>query len=185
MNQYIRQAQYKKGFANIIIIVLVVLLAGVVGYFTFQKRRVSTISPPLSTPSESITVVGNSFSASIDGYFETCMDSAVMYKRTDDSWEKVSNELPGKGRYYLDDKFVGYGMCDVVVCTELPKPFAMQLIEYRKVGEKAPPPDSGSVASAVPAYQTIPLSGDIKIDIQYFSDNNCQNKKTFSTVIKR
>ena len=108
-----------------------------------------------------------------------------MYKRINGSWEKVSSKLQGKGLYYLDDKFVGYGMCDVFVCSELPNPYAIQLVEYKKVGEKTPPPDSGSTANALPVYQTISLSGDIKIDIQYFSDKNCQNKKTFSTVIKR
>ena len=34
MNQHIRQTQYKKGFANIAIVVLVVVLVGVMGYFT-------------------------------------------------------------------------------------------------------------------------------------------------------
>lgn len=38
MNQYIRQAQYRKGFANIIIIIGIVILAGVVGYFAFVKN---------------------------------------------------------------------------------------------------------------------------------------------------
>jgi len=176
----------QKGFANIAIIVLVVILVGVVGYFIFKNWQVQTTPPTPLTPPESINVVDNSFSANIDGYFETCMDNAVMYKRTNNSWGKVSNELPGKGLYYLDDKFVGYGMCDVVVCTALPKPYTMPLVEYKNVGEKATPPDSGgTTANTLPVYQAVPLSGDIKIDIQYFSDNNCQNKKTFSTVIKR
>jgi hypothetical protein len=113
------------------------------------------------------------------------MDTSAMYKRVNGSWEKVSTDLPGKGLYYLDNKFVGYGMCDVVVCTELPKPYTMQLVEYRKVSEKVPPSDSGSTANTLPVYQTVSLSGDVKIDIQYFSDKTCQNKKTFSTVIKR
>lgn len=126
----------------------------------------------------------NTFSTTINGYYATCMDNSSVYKRISGSWEKVSNKLPSKGLYYLDDKFVGYGMCDLVVCQELPKPYAIQLVEYKKVGEKAPPPDSGSIGDA-PVYQTIPLSGDIKIDILYSSDKNCQNKKTFSTIVER
>ena len=131
------------------------------------------------------TYRNDDFSTNLNGYFETCMDTSAMYKRINGSWEKVSTELPGKGLYYLDNKFVGYGMCDVVVCTELPKPYTTQLVEYKKVGEKAPPSNSGSTANTLPVYQTVSLSGDVKIDIQYFSDKNCQNKKTFSTVIKR
>ena len=165
---------------------LIVVFIGVVGYFIFKNWQIQTIPPTPLTPPESINVVGNSFLTNIDGYFETCTDNAAMYKRTNDSWEKVSNELPGKGLYYLDDTFIGYGMCDVVVCTVLPRPFAMPLVEYKNIGEKAPPPDSGgTTANTVLVYQTVPLSGDVKIDIQYFSDENCQHETTFSTLIKR
>lgn len=142
-------------------------------------------TPPTTNQNQPPTFTGNAFSTNLNGYFETCMDTSTMYKRINGSWEKVSTELPGKGLYYLNNKFVGYGMCDVVVCTELPKPYTIQLVEYKKVGEKAPPSDSGSTANTLPVYQTVSLSGDVKIDIQYFSDKNCQNKKTFSTVIKR
>ena len=169
----------QKGFINTPIIVLIVILIGVAGYFTFQKWQAPT------NPPGAINIVDNNFSTNINGYFETCMDTSTTYKRINGSWEKVSTELPGKGLYYLDNKFVGYGMCDVVVCTELPKPYTIALVEYKKVGEKAPPSDSGSAANTLPVYQTVLLSGDVKINIQYFSDKNCQNKKTFSTVLKR
>lgn len=200
----------QKGFASIVLIVVIVVLAGVVGYFAFQKRQApavpligipsitetqpQTIPLIISTPPESIIVTGNSFPTNIDGYFEMgiddgyfqyCGGNAAMYKRVNNSWERVSRELPGKGLYYLDDKFIGYVMCDFIVCSKLPKPYTMQLIEYKKVGEKAPPPDINTMGNTLPVYQTVSLSGDVKIDIQYFSDKNCQNKKFFSTVIKR
>ena len=159
------------------LIVLVVVLAGAVGYFVFSKNR--NVIPPYSITSDNI------FTTNIDGYFETCMDSSIIHKRLNGDWMKVSNELPGKGLYYLDDKFFGYGMCDVFVCTELPKPYMMQLVEYQKVSEKAPPLDSGSTANTLPVYQTVPLRGDVKIDIHYFSDKDCLDKETVSTVIKR
>ena len=186
-----------KSKAKKVLIALVVILAGVVGYFTLRKSPTPTtppnvqqspvtqITPPTTSQTPPPTSAGNTFSANINGYFETCMDSSAMYKRINGSWEKVSSELPGKGLYYLDDTFVGYGMCDVVVCSELPNPYTIQLVKYKKVGEKTPPPDSGNTANTLPVYQTVSLSGDVKIDIQYFSDKNCQNKKTFSTVIKR
>lgn len=168
----------QKRSINVVVIVLIVLLVGTAGYLTFQKWPASTL--PGST-----NVANNVFSTNIDGYFETCVDSTIMYKLENGLWEKVSNALPKKGLYYLDDKFVGYGMCDVVVCSELSKPYTVNLVEYKKVGEKTPPPDSGSTANVLPVYQTAPLSGDIKIDIQYFSDKKCQSQKTFSTVLKR
>ena len=187
----------QKGFSNTVLIVLVVILVGAVGYFALRKSPtqpvlpvveqppITQITPPGTNQTPPPTSSGNTFSTNLNGYFETCMDTSAMYKRINGLWEKVSTELPEKGLYYLDNKFVGYGMCDVVVCTELPKPYMMQLVEYKKVGEKAPPSDSGSTANTLPVYQTVSLSGDVKIDIQYFSDKNCQNKKTFSTVLKR
>lgn len=167
----------KKGFSNIFLLVIVITIITAGGYLVFSKNR-NTIPPYSITPD-------NTFIASIDGYFETCMGTSIMYKRTNGSWEKVSTELPGKGLYYLDNKFVGYGMCDVVSCIELPKPYTLKLVEYQKVSEKSPPPDSGYTGSDLPVYQTIPLGGDVKIDIHYFSDKNCRNKKTVSTIIKR
>ena len=188
----------QKGFSNIaLIILIVVVIAGAVGYFALRKSPmqpilpvveqppVIQITPPSTNQTPPPTSTGNTFSTNLNGYFDTCMDTSAMYKRTNGSWEKVSTELPGKGLYYLDNKFVGYGMCDVVVCTELPKPYMMQLVEYKKVGEKVRPWDRGSSANTLPVYQTVSLSGDVKIDIQYFSDKNCQNKKTFSAVLKR
>lgn len=166
----------QKGLTNISLAVIAAIIA-ISGYFVFSKNR-STFPPYSITPD-------NTFSTNIDGYFETCMDNAAIYKHLNGNWTKASNKLPGKGLYYLDDKFFGYGMCDVVYCTDLPKPYTLKLVEYRKISEKAPPSDSGSTASTLPAYQTVPLSGDIKINIQYFNDKNCQNKEAVSAVIKR
>ncbi len=44
MNQYIRQTQYKKGFINIIIVMIVVVLAGAGAYFVLN-RQLSSPSP--------------------------------------------------------------------------------------------------------------------------------------------
>lgn len=188
----------QKAFVNIALIILVaIVIAGVVGYFVLRESSTQPIlptveqlpttqnKPPSVDQTPTSTFTDNTFSTNLNGYLETCMDTSAMYKRKNDLWGKVSNELPGKGLYYLDNKFVGYGMCDVVVCIELPKPYTIQLVEYKKVGEKAPPSDTGITANTLPVYQTVSLSGDVKIDIQYFSDKNCQNKNTFSTVIKR
>ena len=86
----------------------------------------------------------------------------------------------------LDQQFVGYGMCDVMVCTELPIPYTVKLIEYRQAGEQAPPDQSGSMTNAPrPVYRTVPLTGDIKVNVAYYSDKDCQQPKAFSTILHR
>ena len=167
----------QEGFANIVLVFIIVAIISVVSFYFVLYKKQGTI------PSYSITA-DNTFKANIDGYFKSCTNGAALYKLVNDSWEKVSNDLAVKGSYYLDNKFVGYSMCDLVVCQEFQDPYVIKLVEYKKVGEKAPPVDSGSTANPLPAYQTVPLSGDVKIDTQYFSDKNCQNTKSFSTIIK-
>lgn len=180
----------QKGFSNIILVILISMaIAGTMGYFVMRnsptKSNTPVIEQPAVTQITPASTTDNTFSTNLNGYFETCMDTSTMYKRINGSWEKIYAELPGKGLYYLNDKFVGYGMCDVVKCTELPKPYTIQLIEYKEVDGKKPPANSGIITNTSPVYQTVPLSGEVKIDIQYFSDKSCQNKKTFSAVIKK
>ena len=191
----------QKKLANIILIVVIVSLGGTLGYFTLPKSWPSIslpeknpsiikdspqiIQPASLTPAGSINAASNIFSTNIDGYFETCMDNESIYKRLNNSWQRISNELPSKGLYYLDDKFIGYGMCDVVACIEVPKPYTVPLAEYEKMGEKIPPPESGSTATTLPVYRANSLGGEIKIEIKYFSDKNCQENKIFSMVVNR
>ena len=128
------------------------------------------------------------FSTNLTGYYKTCSDKEIISTRVNGSWIIVSDKFPEKG-FYLDDKFIfidtyGFG-CDALSCIELPKPYTLKLVEHKKVGEKTPPPDSGSTANTVPVYQTVPLNGEIKIDIEYFGDEHCGDKKSYSKVIKR
>ena len=127
------------------------------------------------------------FSLNLTGYYKTCSDKEIISTRVNGSWEIVSDKFPEQG-FYLDDKFIfintyGYG-CDALSCIKLPQPYTVQMVRHTKVSEKAPP-DSGSTTNTVPVYQTVPLKGEIKIDIKYFSDEQCRDKKNFSTVIQR
>ena len=125
------------------------------------------------------------FAVPIRGYVQTCEENATIYTRSSSGhWEKATTELPSKGLYYLDDVFVGYGMCDVVVCADIPS-FFVKLVTYEQIGEQAPPAHSGSTADSVPVYQALPLKGPIKIEVTYFSDSQCRHQKHFSTVIQR
>ncbi len=53
------------------------------------------------------------------------MQNTALYQSGTTAWEQIPTDLPPKGLYYLDDRFVGYGMCDVVVCTEIPRPYTI------------------------------------------------------------
>ena len=120
----------------------------------------------------------------INGYMESCRDDTAVYTETPQGWEKVSTELPTKGNYYIDNQFVNYSMCDVIVC-EKGTSHAIGLVEYKQIGEKAPPANSGSTRPMVPVYQAVPLKGAIKIDVSYFSDKDCLRPAKFSTLMKR
>ncbi len=123
------------------------------------------------------------FSVELNGYFKTCDDNISIYKLINNSWEKVFKILPENGMYFVNDQFVDYSTCDAVVCSKLPNPLTLKLIEYKEIGQKMPPKASRSTAEFLPVFQSNLLTGEIKIDIQYFSDENCQTKKTFFTVI--
>jgi len=160
-------------------VISVLIIALGLAYYAFRQE--DTFLPyTISTD--------NTLTTNIDGYFETCMDSARIYKLLyEGEWVQLLNGLEGKGNYYLDDEFVGYGMCDVVQCQELPKPYNLRLIEYNKVGEKDTPVGhwSGVNMKNVPVYESAPITGDIKVEIPYATDPNCQNKTTASIVLKR
>ena len=160
------------------------LFLAMAGCFGLLQNPAVALAAPDS--SEQANTTNNTFTVPINGYFETCVDNAAIYKKSaTGGWEKVSTDLPAKGLYYLDDGFVGYRMCDVVVCTKLSTPYTVTLVEYEKVGEKTPPTNSGSTANALPVYKTVPLAGAIKIEVDYFGDKDCRNRKTFSTLIQR
>jgi len=80
----------------------------------------------------------------------------------------------------LDGKYYGYGMCDVVMCDKIPDSFSINLIEYKKIGEKESLETKGYM---VPEYQTAKLNGEVRVELKYFTDNKCENEKSFSTIV--
>ena len=44
MNKHIKQAQYKKGFANVILILVIIVIAAAAGYFALVKKSVEIAS---------------------------------------------------------------------------------------------------------------------------------------------
>lgn len=163
------------------ILVIAVIFAVVTVYNEFQKT--------CCAPEPEDKISANIFSTNINGYYVTCVSKETISKRTENFWEEVKEALPKeKGGYYLDDKFVDFVPendlgCDYLSCIELPKPYTVELIEHKKMGDKPPPSNSRKVVESVPVYETVSLRGDIKIDIDYYSDKNCSEKRAFSTVV--
>lgn len=54
-NQYIRQAQYKKGFANIILVGVIVVLIAIGVYFAFRKNLEPVAQQPIPTIAQTNT----------------------------------------------------------------------------------------------------------------------------------
>jgi len=121
-------------------------------------------------------------------------NSYSLYKKEDGNWKEVSADFPDAGLYYKDGQFVGYGMSDFHIdssCVKTPDSYFKQIeniskqdfVEYKKVGIRPRPISYGLDLASV--YLSFPLHGDIKIVMKYYSDKDCTNQKTFSTIVKK
>lgn len=120
----------------------------------------------------------------IDGYVNYCMKDTTIYKKQNNDWVETITLLPYSGLYFLDGKFVPYGMCDVVSCHKLDKPYVINLIEFQKTGKQPAPANSGTTA-ILDVYQSVPLTGEIKIVVDYYSDEQCQTKQIYTEIINK
>ena len=134
----------------------------------------------------SYSVSNGSLNLNINGYYETCTSPSIsqpsIYVKDNGSWKLAANELPGKGQYYLNGVYHGYGTCDFVACNQIENPVVINLVEYKKTGTKEAQDSAGYMA---PVYETVELKGDIKLEFEYFADSKCSNKKIFSKVFSR
>lgn len=130
-------------------------------------------------------VAGDVLTVPASGYMQVCLDDSALYKKDGAAWRKADTELPPKGLYYLDGKFVGYGACDYVTCSRIEAPRRVRLVEFRKAGEKAPPESSGSTAAAVPVFESVPLKGRLRYELRYFSDAGCRKAEAFTASFTR
>ena len=87
--------------------------------------------------------------------------------------EARARDLPPKGNYVLDGKYVGYGMCDVMVCGMAH--FNAQLRRFQ------PTTDPGGRT----AYASTPLTGSIKVEFTYFAEAGCKTPKTLTVTLER
>ena len=131
---------------------------------------------------ENLDISENTLTLRLDGHILSCT-KPVIYIFENEQWRPARRKLPAKGNYYMDDKFIGYGWCDNLVCNPIERPIKIDLIEYEKTGEKPAPKDHGRKANIqYPVYKTIPLKGKLKIEIEYFKDSQCKDRIAYKKI---
>jgi hypothetical protein len=109
----------------------------------------------------------------VEGYFKSCIEGPEVELRSGDGWRKVPKPFGPKGNYFLDGKYVGYGMCDVVSCQPVAHPIRIPLVEF--VAAKAPPGAAPEAANA-PAYESRPLRGEIRVRFPHYASERCSSR---------
>jgi len=108
-----------------------------------------------------------------------------LYVNEKDGWRRARQGLPSKGVYYLDDTYRGRGWSDVYPCYPIISPIFINLVEYDSIGLKSSPPGDHGIPTGtmIPSYRTLPLHGEVRIEIQYSGDSTCTEVKLFTTVV--
>lgn len=121
-------------------------------------------------------------SVSLNGYKETCTAPVISVMTDDGAWQPTNNInfLPDMGRIYLNNEYIGHMACDLIACVPLNDPYQIRLQEYQMVGERAAPEDENLI---VPAYQTNTLTGKLRVELSYFTDEACQEEQIYTVVI--
>lgn len=110
----------------------------------------------------------------VEGYFKSCIEGPEVELRAGDVWRKVPKPFGPKGHYFLDGKYMGYGMCDVVSCQPIGHTIRIPLVEF--IAVKAPPGAAPEVANA-PAYESRPLRGEIRVRFPHYASDSCSSRE--------
>lgn len=132
-----------------------------------------------STPKTTSEVKDNQLHVTMDAYQQTCWDYETLYTQQNGEWQEVL-DLHGTEPYYLDDLYHAVDLCDVIICQKMQQPYMIDLVEPKKTGEDFAVqfPDT-----KVPEYTTTNLTGEVKVEFPYFTDEECENQLTYSEVI--
>lgn len=154
------------------------------GFLESYSTYIESLKFFLYKEDETVLSEPTSLEIDIEGYLESCIDEPVIFIYEDGDWIKPNRELPGKEMYFLDGTYYGYGMCDYIVCNKIKNPIQVSLVEYVKIGEREAPADSFlNEGAQVPEYETKSLEGEIKIELNYYTDSQCNNKELFTTTV--
>ncbi|MAT98071.1 MAG: hypothetical protein CL608_13075 [Anaerolineaceae bacterium] len=128
------------------------------------------------------TLENNVLKVNLTGYKESCTEPVISVRQDDGSWQTTDNALllPDMGMLYLNGEYNGYIACDHVVCNPLDEPYRIPLEEYRLVGERAALDEADRL---VPVYETAVLTGTLKVELEFFTDETCQEPQLYTTII--
>lgn len=131
-----------------------------------------------------VKVENNKFQVDINGYMRYCINEPSIFVYENGDWREANTQLPGKGMYFLDGEYHGYGMCDVTWCYKIENPIEISLVEYVEVGKKESLETALETGGhQVPDFNTKKLTGKIRVELDYYTDSDCENKKTFTTTV--
>jgi hypothetical protein len=122
----------------------------------------------------------------VNGYIRTCMTVPDIYVKGLFGWRKADN-TPLHGIFFIDDRFVLGADCDLVDNVKVDS-FSVSLVEYREFPKRHVPKEYEQNVTGnhmVKVYRSVPIKGEIKIQIDYFTDSTCTDKKIATSYLKR
>jgi len=119
----------------------------------------------------------------LHGYMLSCMNEPLIQIKENGSWRDAKSYFaPKNALFFLDGELNISPVCDYVVCNPIENPISIELVEYEKIEEIYLYNYHGFTGIA-PVYKTVKLKGEINVSLKYFTDKECKNEKTFSTIV--
>jgi len=153
--------------------------------FQVLKRIEEAVIPNKKEPT--IELDGNFIKVTLnDKYYEqTCFNYSKLFFKKDGGWQRVTKPN-SKGQYFLDDQFIGYGMCDVVMCVEA-RDISVPLKRYEYFGDINACPGSftNQMCGRYPSYGLVDINGPVKIELDFYLGSDCKIPKHFEKEFER
>ncbi len=123
-----------------------------------------------------------------DGFLKACVDPVVFVRRFG-RWKRVITKPPSKSAYYVDDVLYVVGNPYCMGCFDLGDDnnniIKVNLTEYVEQGKrKIPKTEEQKEQPQVVSFKTIPLEGEIKIELTYYTDSECKDEKVIYKFLK-
>ena len=142
------------------------------------------LAAPAAAGQPSWTLQNGTLSLTATGYMEVCGETGKLFKLAGKEWKPAQTDLPPKGLYFLDGRFVGYSSCDNVVCSPITAALRVLLLEFKPIAAKEPPADSGSTTKTVPAFHPVVLKGRLRYKLRYFKDARCRQPLSYTAEFR-
>lgn len=140
-----------------------------------------------AAPEPRVALEGNTLTIAVEGYEESCVDPYAVYFVGPDGRARKGSYLPYQGAYLLDDQYVDQEWqdegCDVLgICD----PFSERTIHLEEIlyefqGRTLHEPSG----ETVPAFSTLAPTEEIRVELNYFKDDECREPVTYETTLTR